>query len=211
MRPAKRLGWTVPLLTLLAFGWAGTAEAVVITQLNSFAEFLSTNTEGNDFEGPSKNTANITFDATAQFGTAASWAGSVTSSGVRGLVEHVSNEPLTATLAVDAFEVGMFFGNDDFNLPFDAILSVFDAGNTLLGTVSVPANRNDFADQFIGLHSDTAFRSVSVSYQRPNAQQLSIYVDDFTIGTNPVPEPASIALLATGLLGFAFRGRRRIR
>ena len=185
-----------------------TAHAVVL-QLNSLAEFNSTATESNDFEA-TINTANITFDATSFRVSASTASDGVTTSGTQGLAELIQNEPLTAILGVDAFEVGLFFGNDETSI-FDAILSVFDASNTLLGTVSVESNANDFVDQFIGLRSDTAIRRVDFAYQRPEAGNLAVYIDDFTIGldrTVPAPAPAPIVLLAIGLAGLALRRRR---
>jgi len=88
-------------------------------------------------------------------------------------------------------------------------LEVFDAGNNSLGSITVAANRNDFADQFIGLRSDTAFRFVNISYQRPNAQELSVYIDDFGRSDYTVPEPGTSLLLLSGLgIVFALRKQR---
>ena len=174
------------------------AHATIITQLSGFGDFLGNVSASNDFES-TVNVAGITFDATAYRDSACSWAGCVTPSGVWGLVEPEFNEPLRAVLGTDAYEVGMFWGNDDYGYTFNAILRVYDAGNTLLGSVIVAANRNDLADQFIGLRSDTAFRYVDFSFQRPEAQGLYDYIDDFKVSDyqpNSVPEPASsLALL----------------
>lgn len=117
----------------------------------------------------------------------------------------------------------MYFGNDDFGLIFDAKLAVFDLMGLMLGSVVVTSNGNDYADQFIGLRSDTPFRLVSLSYARPDAGALSLYVDNFMVGITPpqvsgeddvpsagnsagggasveLPEPASVLLLGLALL-----------
>jgi len=50
---------------------------------------------------------------------------------------------------------------------FDAILQVFDLSDALHGTLAVTSNANDFADQFLGLRSDTAICRIAISSQRP--------------------------------------------
>ena len=184
--------------------FASHANAATITQLTAYGQ-LTPPVLLNNFE-VSKNTAWVTFDASATLDFASTWSGGVTPSGVQGLVESAGNEPLTASLTADAFEVGLTFGNDDFGLAFNAILRVYDAGNVLLGTVTVAANRNDFADQFIGLRSDVGFRRVDISFQRPEAGNLTVYIDDFAVSNQTaIPEPVSLLLVGAGLAGLARR------
>ena len=173
----------------------------MITQLFSPGEMTSP-TLLNDFE-TLKDNADITFDATATLAPASGWTSGVTPSGRSGLGDFIEGEPLDATLTTPAYEVGMWFGNDDFGLVFDAILEVF-AGATPLGSVSLESNANDFADQFIGLRSNMAFDKVRIAYERPEAEQLAIYIDDFYVG---VPEPSTLILVGLGLLGMASRRR----
>lgn len=77
------------------------------------------------------------------------------------------------------------------------------------------SNANDFADQFLGLRSDTAIRRADVRFQRPDAIDLDIVIDDFTIGTNgssnpvEVSEPATLPLLAFGAMALGALVRRR--
>lgn len=90
-----------------------------------------------------------------------------------------------------------------------AVLEIFD-GATSLGSVSLQSNANDFADQFLGLRSDTAFNRIEVTYSRPDAQQLSVYIDDLYLGDGVrVQEPAALSLLGLGLLGLGFARRRK--
>ncbi|MEJ6389758.1 VPLPA-CTERM sorting domain-containing protein [Gymnodinialimonas sp. 2307UL20-7] len=107
----------------------------------------------------------------------------------------------------------MFFGNDDFNYIFDAVLEVFDINNAPLGSVRVGANRNDFADQFIGLRSDTAIGYGAIHYSQPGARNLRITIDDLTIGADAppavIPLPASLPLLLAGIAGLGLWRRRR--
>ena len=179
--------------------------AAVITQLFSPGAMTSP-TLLNDFESVKDNT-HVTFNATATLITALAATEGVTPSGLRGLSEEDDNEPLTAMLASTAREVGVWFGNDDFGLSFDAVLEVL-AGGSSLGSVSLPSNANDYADQFIALRSDMAFDEVRIGYERPAARGLSIYIDDFYVG---VPEPASCVTLIAGLppLGVLGRARRK--
>lgn len=154
------------------------------------------------------NSGPVTWDASVSRITASSAASSVTPSGQFGLWD--TTHPMTASLSSKYNAVGMYVGNDDFNLQFNAIITVFD-GLTNLGSVQIAVNRNDFADQFIGLSSTMAFDSVQITYQRPEAQGLGVYIDDFRLGeaANSVPEPESLALLGIGMLGLAAARRRK--
>ncbi len=193
------------------------AQAVVITQLTDFSDFTSPTIFTQDFETTPFDTSQLTFDPTVVQVSAAAATGGVTSSGSFLATETEDDEPLTVLFSEDVFEVGMIFGDDDFFLIFDAILEVFDGSNALLGTVTVSSNANHFADQFIGLRSDTAIRRADVRYQRPDAFTNQVTIDDFTIGTNgsdsvSVSEPATLSLLAlSGIaLGAIVRRRRKV-
>ena len=154
------------ILTCLCAAAAGPfASASIILPILSPAGFVSPTTFTNDFETV-VNTPQFTFDSTAELDTADLLSGGVTSSGMQGLKEFQNqvnpNGPLNVTFPVPVHEIGMFFGNDDFNFQFNAILEVFDAANVSLGNVQVPANVNDFVDQYIGLRSDTPIKSAVI-------------------------------------------------
>jgi len=193
---------------VIALG-ASTASAATITQLTGYGD-LTPSVLLQNFE-VSKDTAWVTFDATAFLCSAAACTSGVTPSGVQGLADSALNDPLIGTLAADAFEVGLTFGNDD-SLEFSVALGVYNELDQLLGQVIVAANRNDFADQFIGLRSDVGFRKVAVLFARPAAGNLSVYIDDLAVGNQtPIPEPASLLFIGSGLAGLAMRRRRRSR
>jgi hypothetical protein len=160
----------------------------------------------NDFESVRDNSAvNFLSSTDAARELAFRWTSSVTPSGTWGLVEIGFQAALVGTLSSPATAVGLWFGNDDFGLVFDAILRVY-SGATLLGSVSLASNGNDFADQFLGLESDTPFDSFDVLYQRPEAQMLAVYVDDVYV--RAAPESDTLALFGLGLAGLGLSLRR---
>lgn len=164
----------------------------------------------NDFESTINNSQS-TWDTTAELALASTWTEGGTPSGVQGLLEFLPNGPLEALLPSSAFQVGLWFGNDanpagsPINLGIVyAHLEVFEDAHSL-GSVTVFSNRNEFADQFIGLSSDVAFDRVAISYLRPQARQLAVFVDDFYLGDQPtmnvaVPSPVALILTALALL-----------
>lgn len=193
---------SVRLAAALGLGWlltASSARGVGVTQLFGPGEFTSVSQVVLDFESPAFNVPPVTFDATTARFTSLDASGGVTTSGMWGLFEgDYLNDPMRAEFAVDVQEVGMYFGNDDFGLTFNAVLEAFDANNVSLGSVSVTSNVNDLVDQYIGLRSDAPIRAVGISYSRPQAMQLGVYIDDFTVGL-AVPEPGTLPLAAAAI------------
>lgn len=187
-------------------------QAATITRISSPGEFLAGTTVIDDFEAgahndPPPSAAPFGFEGTSKLGSAEKWTGGVTSSGKLGLVEFYPDSPLQINFAMPVSEVGMYFGNDDFGRIFNVNLELFDANNVSLGKVQVRSNGNDQADQYIGARSNGPARSALVYYDQPNAQLLSVYIDDLKVGL--IPEPSSVVLAVCGLAGL-LAGTRQV-
>jgi len=120
---------------------------------------------------------------------------------------------LSATPGIDAAEVlctlsgstaiGFIYGDfaDDGGLPFRVTLSTGDSFE--LSTPASPGSDTGF----VGFVSDTPITSVTFSDDGQAFDLLQ--VDKSSARTAGVPEPAPLALLATGLLSLAVLARRR--
>ncbi len=111
---------------------------------------------------------------------------------------------IDASFSSPITEVGAYMGNDQgiYDGSFqDFMLSVYDASNNLLGSISVTANQNVSVDQFLGVRSTIPF--VRARFENTNwvtaNQGLSAVLDD--IQFTSVPEPSAfIALLVPALM-----------
>jgi len=170
--------------------------AAIITQLSDPSLLSLSNNFDNGFR---VSNADFTVAEPYVVSKSNSGVGGINPSGARGVFVD-KPLPLIGLLSAENYGVGMWFGNDDYNLEFDAILEVF-AGSDLLGEVRVAANRNDYADQFIGLSSDMAFDRFHLTYERPQAQRLGIWIDDLYLQRSPIPLPGTLFLVILSLIG----------
>jgi hypothetical protein len=197
------------LVCLFAVGGAVQAEATIVQVFDPTSltggPFTVEDFEDDIFE------PGITYSASSglQRLTASSAAGGVTPSGLWGLSTNEFPDPISLTLdlGTPATSMGMWFGNDDLccSAGFVANLDIFGSGG-LIGTISLTANMNDFADQFLGFNSDELVTSVTLRYGSWSDVGLFHYIDD--VYFNVVPEPSTALLVAFGLVGIAV-GRRR--
>jgi PEP-CTERM motif len=119
--------------------------------------------------------------------------------------------------SVNVSFLSLDFGNDDsccMEAGATAVLEVFLNG-TLVGTSQIPVNLNDLMDQTIVFSMDgVVFNRAVFRYQQsigtPGATEIIDNIN-FTPASEPVPEPASILLLGTGVATFAIRVRARRR
>jgi hypothetical protein len=201
------MSFRLAALTALSLSFASVSGHAAVQIINSPDAFLADQVI--DFESGIPASGSVVFSATAELGQSSMWTDNVTPSGRYGIVQAVTNGPLIASFSAPMSAVGFYFGNDDFGYSFDVILKAYQ-GSDLVGSVSRSVNRNDYADQFLGLISDVSFTSVTIEYQRPAAQQLSVYVDDFRFAA-AVPEPSALMLGAVGLALLAVSKRRGVR
>lgn len=157
--------------------------------------------------------AGVTYSSTSgvRTVTASGWANGGTPSGSRGLTTNAFPDPIFLDFTNPVSSVGLWFGNDDLccSTGFTAFMDIFGTSG-LIGSISVVANMNDFADQFLGFVSDELVTRVSVRFGNGSDVGLYTYIDDvyFNVAQQSVPEPLTVSLLGLGLLGLARRRSR---
>lgn len=120
---------------------------------------------------------------------------------------------LRIDFAAPANYLSLDFGNDNPGFVFTGdlgLLTVFLAG-TQVGQASTLLNIDDIMNQSVSI-SGVTFDSATFFYTDPsyNPRNLIEAVDNITYdNVAQVPEPASIALTAIGLMGLGFARRRQ--
>ncbi|MEA2711497.1 MAG: hypothetical protein QOF78_4098 [Phycisphaerales bacterium] len=215
----------VVVVVIAGFVLAGVSNAAVL-QLSGPGAFITPNSAANYDAWPELTVANNLYSAQgltlslpaggnvpvydwAGLGRATSSAPNVVAA--VGMPGFNYSSAIDANFAAPITEVGAYMGNDQgvYDGSFrDFTLSVFDASNTLLGSVTVVANQNTSVDQFVGLRSSVPFvraRFENTDWVTAN-QGLSATFDDLTFSNVPEPTGLAAALLAATAI---LRRRRR--
>lgn len=188
------------LLLVSVFAVAGSARAATISLVTT--PFASPAILETFDDGSIDPFFSITSNSGTQIVSGSGYAGN-TPSPPLGLSTTSFPDTIKIAFANPVLAAGLYFGNDDHccSSGFAASLDIFGLGGAFLGTVSVVANMNDFADQFLGFMSDTPVYTMAMRYGNGSNVALYPYIDNLQVGdTAPaVPEPATLLLLSAGM------------
>jgi hypothetical protein len=197
---------------VLARAAAASADPIVVVQVANPTELSTRPLVVEDFEDDTF-LPGLGFNGVRRVTSQAAASG-VTTSGTFGVISSTSpGGPIDIFFSQPIVSMGLTFGNDAPVAPhFTAFLDAF-ADSTLVGSVGVAANMNDFADQFIGFNSSVAISHVRFHFGPIDVFGVTPFIDDVTFGPSTAtpaatPEPMSLLLFATGLAGVAARCRR---
>jgi len=126
---------------------------------------------------------------------------------------HLNNGPYDDTMAYSLrFNFGTAVSAFAFNWgAADAVwlLSAFDASNNLLDSLALTATGGSNSGEYFGLA--TAGISYATLVNQSGDAGDWVFIDNFTISANQVPEPATVFLMGFGLLGLGAMRRRLTR
>ncbi len=185
------------LAAILLTGAAGPASAVVFTEFNSFAGWVAA-------VGPSSQLENFS-DATLLPGVSFALTGSGhTGAGISSGVFNDRLVPGSTTTWTFAVPIYGFGGRWDLRPGGPGLgIDVFANGLSVFAGPSIDEN---FAGQFWGFTSDTPFTMVRLQTDGQGGSAETYNLDNMVFA--PVPEPGTMLLVGSGLVGLALKRRR---
>jgi hypothetical protein len=178
-----------------------------VTSFNGTNAVLVGNIDGSPFLTEQEG---FTWTGNFDYGESLIWTGNAAQFGVGGI------GPMAMVFAVPVGSVG-FEIMADFYGTFTASLTAFDVnGNALFtytNTNGVSNGLEDGSALFMGLGDLSGSKISSVEFTITSSVGTfandDFAIDDASIGSTAVPEPSSLMLLGSGLLGLATVARRK--
>lgn len=209
----RRVAFVAGLLLSLASTAAATS--VSYTSSAAFLSALGASAITETYEGLALNSLIATGSTVDGLTYAAFPAG--TSGRIDNLYNRIGNQSLALQRGND--NTSFFFAGDSMTVTFpfavDAVGIFFNVGQSPVGSLTITtsagsAGNGPAYDQstlyFVGLISDTPFASATFAGGLNITSGFNL--DNLTYA-HAVPEPASLLLLGTGIVGFVARRRRK--